>query len=62
MTTSTAPRRTTRTARDGTPDSHGFATRPYDLVKEFVVALVVDDVRDAIVERHRLLRPTGLRR
>jgi hypothetical protein len=41
MTTSTAPRRATRTARDGTPDSHGFATRPYDLVKEFVVALVV---------------------
>jgi len=29
------------TPRDGTPDSHGFATRPYDLVKEFVIALVV---------------------
>ncbi|MDQ1660859.1 MAG: hypothetical protein QOJ68_839 [Blastococcus sp.] len=26
--------------RDRTPDSHGFATRPYDLVKEFVIALV----------------------
>ena len=25
---------------DGTPDSHGFPTRPYDLVKEFVLALV----------------------
>jgi hypothetical protein len=24
-----------------TPDSHGFAKRPYDLVKEFVIALVV---------------------
>jgi len=24
-----------------TPDSHAFATRPYDLVKEFVIALVV---------------------
>ena len=27
--------------RDLTPDSHLFPTRPYDLVKEFVVALVV---------------------
>ncbi len=27
--------------RDRTPDSHLFPTRPYDLVKEFVVALVV---------------------
>jgi hypothetical protein len=27
--------------RDRTPDSHGFPTRHYDLVKEFVVALVV---------------------
>ena len=26
--------------RDRTPDSHGFPTRPYDLVKEFVIALV----------------------
>lgn len=30
-----------RSPRDATPDSHLFATRPYDLVKEFVVALVV---------------------
>lgn len=29
-----------RTRRD-TPDSHDFPTRPYDLVKEFVIALVV---------------------
>src|SRR6266536_863421 len=27
--------------RDDTPDAHRFPTRPYDLVKEFVVALVV---------------------
>ena len=27
--------------RDNTPDSHDFPTRPYDLVKEFVIALVV---------------------
>jgi hypothetical protein len=27
-------------ARDHTPDSHTFPTRPYDLVKEFVIALV----------------------
>jgi hypothetical protein len=27
-------------ARDHTPDSHAFPTRPYDLVKEFVIALV----------------------
>ena len=26
---------------DHTPDSHGFDTRPYDLVKELVIALVV---------------------
>ena len=34
----------TRTAsrrRDTTPDAHLFPTRPYDLVKEFVVAMVV---------------------
>jgi len=30
-----------RRRRDRTPDSHGFPTRRYDLVKEFVVALVV---------------------
>ncbi len=29
-----------RTRRDGTPDSHAFPTRPYDLVKEFSIALV----------------------
>ena len=28
-------------SRDRTPDSHLFPTRPYDLVKEFVIALVV---------------------
>lgn len=28
-------------ARLGTPDSHDFPTRPYDLVKEFVIALAV---------------------
>jgi len=28
-------------SRDRTPDSHDFPTRPYDLVKEFVIALVV---------------------
>ena len=27
--------------RDSTPDAHLFATRPYDLIKEFVVALIV---------------------
>ncbi len=30
----------TRRRKDVTPDSHLFPTRPYDLVKEFVVALV----------------------
>jgi hypothetical protein len=30
-----------RARRDTTPDAHRFPTRPYDLVKEFVVALVV---------------------
>jgi hypothetical protein len=28
-------------SRDTTPDSHLFPTRPYDLVKEFVIAMVV---------------------
>src|SRR5665213_3768595 len=28
-------------SRDNTPDSHDFPTRPYDLVREFVIALVV---------------------
>jgi hypothetical protein len=32
---------TTRRRHDGTPDSHSFARRPYDLVKEFVIALAV---------------------
>jgi hypothetical protein len=27
--------------RGATPDAHLFPTRPYDLVKEFVVALVI---------------------
>jgi len=31
----------TRRRHDGTPDSHSFARRPYDLVKEFVIALAV---------------------
>lgn len=35
MTASTRPRRAT------TPDSHDFPTRPYDLVKEFTIALGV---------------------
>ena len=26
---------------DTTPDSHLFPTRPYDLVKEFIIAVVV---------------------
>jgi hypothetical protein len=38
VTAETAPR---RRARRVTPDSHSFPTRRYDLVKEFVVALVV---------------------
>ena len=33
--------RTRRARRDATPDAHLFPTEPYDLVKEFVVALVV---------------------
>jgi hypothetical protein len=37
MATVTAPRRTAHP----TPDSHGFPTRRYDLVKEFVIALAV---------------------
>ena len=39
MTTTSPPRTAPR--RDKTPDSHDFPTRPYDLVKEFVIALVV---------------------
>ncbi|MEO6703160.1 MAG: hypothetical protein ABI140_22170, partial [Jatrophihabitantaceae bacterium] len=30
-----------RKRADRTPDSHLFSTRPYDLVKEFVIALIV---------------------
>src|SRR5689334_4978186 len=36
-----------RAAADSTPDSHSFRTRPYDLVKEFVIALVVVTVLSA---------------
>src|SRR5664279_2969649 len=36
--TATAQR---RSRKDSTPDAHLFPTRPYDLVKEFVVAIVV---------------------
>ncbi len=39
MATTTRPRPATR--RHPTPDSHAFGTRPYDLVKEFVIALAV---------------------
>ena len=35
--------------RDTTPDAHDFATRPYDLVKEFVVALVVVAVLSVVL-------------
>jgi hypothetical protein len=31
----------TRRGRDDTPDAHLFPTRPYDLVREFVIALVI---------------------
>ncbi|MEP7178215.1 MAG: hypothetical protein ABI775_03940 [Pseudonocardiales bacterium] len=31
----------TRRGRDNTPDAHLFPTRPYDLVREFVIALAV---------------------
>jgi hypothetical protein len=36
-------------ARDNTPDSHLFPTRPYDLVKEFVVALAVVGVLSVLL-------------
>ena len=48
MSTTTAPR-TARRRSSGTPDSHGFPTRPYDLVKEFVVALVVVTILTVIL-------------
>ena len=41
MTTNPPSGRRTGKRRDDTPDSHDFPTRPYDLVKEFVIALVV---------------------
>jgi hypothetical protein len=41
MTTSTGTAGRTRTHDDTTADSHDFPTRSYDLVKEFVIALVV---------------------
>ena len=42
---------TTRSAaaRDNTPDSHTFATRRYDLVKEFVIALVAMTLLTAVL-------------
>ena len=41
MSASTTSRRTSRRlGQPPTPDSHGFPTRPYDLVKEFVIALL----------------------
>jgi hypothetical protein len=42
MSTATAKRPSAH--RDSTPDSHDFPTRRYDLVKEFVIALVVMSV------------------
>ena len=44
MTTLTRPR-----AHRVTPDSHGFPTRPYDLVKEFVLALAAIVVLTAVL-------------
>src|SRR6478672_13945033 len=38
-----------RHARTATPDSHRFPTRPYDLVKEFVFALLGVTVLTAIL-------------
>ena len=41
MSASTTSRRTFRRhGQPPTPDSHSFPTRPYDLVKEFVIALL----------------------
>ncbi len=37
------------TAHDNTPDSHTFATRPYDLVKEFAIALVAMTLLTALL-------------
>src|SRR6476619_3842580 len=36
-------------AHDNTPDSHAFPTRPYDLVKEFVIALVAMTLLTAVL-------------
>ena len=41
MTTNPPTGRRAGKRRANTPDSHDFPTRPYDLVKEFVIALVV---------------------
>ena len=41
MATTSPPRQRSHSGYPTTPDSHGFATREYDLVKEFVIALVV---------------------
>ena len=41
MSTPPPARSTASPRRDTTPDSHGFPTRHYDLVKEFVIAIVV---------------------
>jgi hypothetical protein len=41
MTTTSKARPQARKKTGATPDSHDFPTRPYDLVKEFVIALVV---------------------
>lgn len=45
----TATRTTVRKSRDITPDAHLFPTRPYDLVKEFVIALVVVGVLTVVL-------------
>ncbi|MGZ4437091.1 MAG: hypothetical protein ACXVWU_05050 [Nocardioides sp.] len=44
VATTTTRRRQTTTGRRPTPDSHTFEKRPYDLVKEFVIALAVVSV------------------
>ncbi|HLN77229.1 MAG TPA: hypothetical protein VK204_09315 [Nocardioidaceae bacterium] len=51
MAATTARPRPSRPARPAhpTPDSHSFPTRPYDLVKEFVFALLVVTVLTAVL-------------
>ncbi len=44
-----APHLTRHRARPVTPDSHGFPTRSYDLVKEFVIALAVVSLLTALL-------------